>query len=57
MERIFKVTKQRFQIFKSALEYHFTTQIHLIFAVTILYNFICNYESQKNMYNRNKKKI
>ena len=40
VERIFRVTKQCFQIFKSALEYHFNTQISLVFAVTALYNFI-----------------
>ena len=40
VERIFGVTKRRFQIFKSAPEYHFNTQISLVFAVTALHNFI-----------------
>ena len=33
VKRIFGVTKRRFQIFKFALEYNFTTQIHLVFAI------------------------
>ena len=52
VERIFGVTKRRFQIFKSAPEYHFNTQISLVFAVTALHNFIQTHQSQDNMYDR-----
>lgn len=40
VERIFGVIKRHFQIFKSTPEYHFNTQINLIFAVIALHNFI-----------------
>ena len=52
VERIFGVTKRRFQIFKSAPEYHLNTQISLVFAVTALHNFIRIYQSQDDMYDR-----
>ena len=40
IKKIFGVTKRRFQIFKSAQEYHFNTQVSLVFTVTALHNFI-----------------
>ena len=52
VEKIFGVTKRRFQIFKSVPEYHFNTQISLIFAVTALHNFIWMHQLQDNMYDR-----
>ena len=52
VKRIFGVTKQRFQIFKSAPEYHYNTQISLVFAVTALHNFIHMYQSEEDIYDR-----
>lgn len=41
-----------FSDFQSALEYSFTTQIHLIFNVTVLHNFICKYQFYEDIYDR-----
>lgn len=51
-EKVFKITKQYFRIFKSAPEYNFTIQIYLIFAVTTLHNFIWKYWSYEDIYNK-----
>lgn len=52
VKRIFGVTKRRFQIFKFTPEYNFTTQIHLVFAITALHHFIYKHQSQEDVYNR-----
>lgn len=40
VERIFGVTKRRFQIFNSPPEYTLEIQVPLVFAVSALHNFI-----------------
>ena len=40
IERIFGITKRRFKILNTAPEYPITTQVHLVYAVTALHNFI-----------------
>lgn len=54
IKKIFIVTKQYFQIFKFAPEYNFATQIHLVFEVTVLHNFISKHQSQEDIYVREK---
>lgn len=51
VERIFEVIKRHFQIFKSAPEYHYNTQISPVFAVTALHNVIRMYQLEEDIYN------
>lgn len=52
VERIFGVTKRRFQIFKHAPEYSLDVQSSLVFAITTLHNFIRNHQLQEDIYDR-----
>ena len=40
IERIFGILKRRFRILRTPPEYHFPTQVKLVFALTVLHNFI-----------------
>lgn len=52
VERIFGVTKRRFQIFKHAPEYNLDVQSSLVFAITALHNFIRSHQLQEDIYDR-----
>jgi hypothetical protein len=44
VERIFGVIKRKFKILGAYVEYSIDTQVHLVLALTRLYNFICMIE-------------
>lgn len=50
VERIFGVTKRRFQIFKHAPEYSLNVQSSLVFVITALHNFIRSHQLQEDIY-------
>lgn len=52
VEKFFGVTKRHFQNFRSAPEYYYNIQISLVFVVTALHNFICMYQSEEDIYDR-----
>lgn len=54
IENFFGVIKRHFQIFQLGLEYHYNTQTSPVPAVTTLYNFICIYQSEEDIYDREK---
>lgn len=56
VERIFRVTKQYFQIFKLIFKYHYNIQINLFFAIIVLHNFVYIHQSKEDIYDKEQKK-
>lgn len=54
MEQIFGVDKRRFKILNTAPEYDITTQVHLVFAMTTLHNYIKDHAIEKIDYFKEK---
>lgn len=57
IEKIFRIIKQHFQIFKSAPRCYYNIQISFIFAIIVLYNFIYIYQSKKDIYDKKQEKL
>ena len=49
VERIFGVLKRRFKILNTPMEYSFSTQVKLVYALTALHNFIVEHSTEEEI--------